>query len=716
MRAERWYNAIWAVALGTGAAMGSIGCMVTGLWMMEVVWLQVAAACLLAASVRALCGQGPFRLAPACGIAVLALILWIVGPLAQSTEYLLYHISNLYNRGYGWGVLRWSDADLTEASMTPALCVLGAIITLSVTGSVMRRRSVLLGILAAVLPVASCVVLTDTVPQEGFLFLLLLSLILLMMTKTVRCRDMRQGNRLTAMLLLPVALGLGLLFWLVPQENYRGQETAHKLEQMVEQWLTEKPAMETPVPGINRLSVAADVSAKTVKLEQVGPQEPGMSTVMMVTAYESKPLYLRSCAYDSYDGHNWTASQTPWRLEMDFPVSIEKKSVYISTAMTHDTLYFSYNPSNRDLYKNGRAVNTEKIKNYSILYHEPMVYDEQWNNIRGEVPLTQLQQYLQLPSDTADRARNILFSAGISGGNGSAGDIYRCAAAIAAFVRNSAVYDLNTAHMPAGEPDFALWFLEDSESGYCVHFASAAAVLLRAAGIPARYVTGYLVQTQAYEPVSVKVKDAHAWVECYINGIGWIPLEATASGVDSPVVETTEPTGETTSATEPVGTDPAETTQVPTYTESTAGTAVETVTVPAGTQTIPSQTTEEADPPLDNGNGSNLLFILLWLAALLVLLGQWQLRVNLRRRQQQTGPANAQALARWREVVLISRLLKRPPEESLLVLAQKARFSDHALTREELRQFNIWLNHARNRLQKQPLWKQFLYTVILAIY
>lgn len=717
MRAERWYNALWAAALGFGAALGSIGCMVTGLWMMEVIWWQVAVVCLLVATARAVCGQGPLRRLPICGIAVLTLILWVVGPLAQSVEYLLYHVSNWYDRGYGWGVLRWSDADLTGASMTPALCILGAIIALSVTGSIMRRRSTLPGVLAAVLPVASCVVLTDTVPQEAFLFLLLLCLILLLMSQPVRHRDIRQGNRLTAMLVLPVALGLGLLFLLVPQENYRGKETVQKLEQLAEQWLSEMPTIETPVPGINRLSVSADVNAKKVHLEEVGPQEPGMTTVMKVVAPESRVLYLRSCAFDYYDGISWTATQTPWAREMEFPQSEGKKqTISLQTVAVHDALYFTYSPVQTENYRNGRAKNTEAVTVYTISYAVPTGYDPQWDTVYGNLDQEEMRQYLMLPRETVERAQKILIRQGITVASGSAGDIYRTAVKISDFVRSSAEYDLNTQSMPSNETDFAMWFLENSDTGYCVHYASAATVLLRAAGIPARYVTGYLIETRQEQAVSVKMKDAHAWVECYIAGIGWIPLEPTASGINSPVVETTEPEGETTTVTEPSGSAPVETTQEPDVTGDTAGITTETAPVPGDTQTTQPQNAGEGDPPSGNGENVGWLFVLPWLGTILMLLGQWRLRVYLRRRRQCTGPVNAQALARWQEAVLISRLLKRPPEEALHLLAQKARFSDHTLTGEELRQFSVWLNHARNRLRKQSLWKQFLYTVILAIY
>ena len=92
------------------------------------------------------------------------------------------------------------------------------------------------------------------------------------------------------------------------------------------------------------------------------------------------------------------------------------------------------------------------------------------------------------------------------------------------YVQNSARYSLNTGRMDDSYTDFAQWFLAESDTGYCVHFATAATVLLRAAGIPARYVTGYMVNCEAGVPVIVESDRAHAWVEYFDDELNtWLP-------------------------------------------------------------------------------------------------------------------------------------------------------------------------------------------------
>ncbi len=111
--------------------------------------------------------------------------------------------------------------------------------------------------------------------------------------------------------------------------------------------------------------------------------------------------------------------------------------------------------------------------------------------------------------------------------------------------------------------DFIMDFLYSKKKGYCTHFASAGVLLFRSMGIPARYCEGYFVnptdeQQKEYDnkkSISIEVTDryAHAWVEIYIKGYGWMPVEVTPGYtnkiIDEPV-EITTPDESTTKETE----------------------------------------------------------------------------------------------------------------------------------------------------------------------
>jgi hypothetical protein len=74
-------------------------------------------------------------------------------------------------------------------------------------------------------------------------------------------------------------------------------------------------------------------------------------------------------------------------------------------------------------------------------------------------------------------------------------------------------------------------FLFNTRSGFCEHYASAFAFLMRAAGVPARVVTGY--QGGEINPIGdyliVRQSEAHAWAEVWMEGEGWIRVDPTAA-------------------------------------------------------------------------------------------------------------------------------------------------------------------------------------------
>lgn len=81
--------------------------------------------------------------------------------------------------------------------------------------------------------------------------------------------------------------------------------------------------------------------------------------------------------------------------------------------------------------------------------------------------------------------------------------------------------------------DFLAYFLEETAEGNSIHYATAATLLFRYYGIPARYVEGYIITPEDTagrdegEVLSIPGTNAHAWAEYYRDGIGWLPFEAT---------------------------------------------------------------------------------------------------------------------------------------------------------------------------------------------
>ena len=77
------------------------------------------------------------------------------------------------------------------------------------------------------------------------------------------------------------------------------------------------------------------------------------------------------------------------------------------------------------------------------------------------------------------------------------------------------------------------YFLKENKKGYCVYYATAATLLFRSIGIPARYVEGMYVPKEELakcakgEEIAVPDRNAHAWVEIYDERYGFVPVEVT---------------------------------------------------------------------------------------------------------------------------------------------------------------------------------------------
>jgi hypothetical protein len=97
--------------------------------------------------------------------------------------------------------------------------------------------------------------------------------------------------------------------------------------------------------------------------------------------------------------------------------------------------------------------------------------------------------------------------------------------------------DDKSPYLADGE-DFLQLFLETTKKGYSVHYATAATLMFRYYGIAARYVEGYLITPDDVEgktqttQFDIADNHAHAWVEIYQDGIGWVPFEPTPSYFD----------------------------------------------------------------------------------------------------------------------------------------------------------------------------------------
>lgn len=109
---------------------------------------------------------------------------------------------------------------------------------------------------------------------------------------------------------------------------------------------------------------------------------------------------------------------------------------------------------------------------------------------------------------------------------------------VAYYISHAAVYNLDYNRALDESENAVVSFLTEYKEGVCRHYAASAVMLYRALGIPARYTIGYVADAEAGQFVPVSAANAHAWVEIYVNGIGWVMVEVTGSSpapdVDAP--------------------------------------------------------------------------------------------------------------------------------------------------------------------------------------
>ena len=147
-----------------------------------------------------------------------------------------------------------------------------------------------------------------------------------------------------------------------------------------------------------------------------------------------------------------------------------------------------------------------------------------------------IQNYLSLPDELPERVRDLAVSLTIDQPTS-----YDQVMAIQNYLRQFP-YSLQVPGSPVNR-DVADYFLFDLQKGYCDYFATTMAVMVRAVGIPARLVTGFSNGAYDYNTSRFVVvqANAHAWVEVYFPGIGWVEFEPTTNQLPFPRL------GETTS-------------------------------------------------------------------------------------------------------------------------------------------------------------------------
>ena len=375
--------------------------------------------------------------------------------------------------------------------------------------------------------------------------------------------DGEQNARAYARALIPATLAVLVAFLLVPQGRLTWaplENAANTLRNAFEDYFRFSQVRQTfslQERGYNYTIMQGDEPSPRLG----GPASPDLTPVMRVTA--DGDMLLRGTIRRDYTGYSWVDEGEKARyLYYDFTRRSTRADVFESDAVPGGEAAFSPVSAEVEMLDGGTSTlfAAHRLTDFSMDLQNAVYY-----NSIGEVFLARNVQAGDSYSFTAlvqgdEEALNALTlaRAGVEDAGyaeaadtclalpatvergvydlaaqitaGAEGD-FAMAAAIRDWLAENCRYTLEVDYPPE-DRDFVSYFLLDSREGYCSYFASAMAVLCRAVGLPARYVEGYSLDAEPGETVVLTGENAHAWVEVYFNGVGWLSFDPTAASTE----------------------------------------------------------------------------------------------------------------------------------------------------------------------------------------
>lgn len=264
------------------------------------------------------------------------------------------------------------------------------------------------------------------------------------------------------------------------------------------------------------------------------------------------PSYWQANIYDVYTSWGWTNGETErymlekgakWRdpgvtsdsNKITYTVTTNLKTDVLLTAgrfLSSDTTVL-LRESGGDVF----AVTTPRLlrpnERYTVTSIISSAPPDNLSEAGTDYPKYIKDAYLQLPPDFPERIRQLSKSI-----TKEAKTPYDKVFAIDEYL-SQIPYEEESGAPPQGV-DGVEYFLFTQKSGYCLHFASAMAVMLRSVGVPSRLVVGYLPgdKNDATGTYTLRDKHYHTWPQAYFPGYGWVDLEATPSPDSEVAVET----------------------------------------------------------------------------------------------------------------------------------------------------------------------------------
>ena len=193
-------------------------------------------------------------------------------------------------------------------------------------------------------------------------------------------------------------------------------------------------------------------------------------------------------------------------------------------ALPYYTIGGGFEPQHSDVNQIGYAASQYNVSYFNWDATSGIVLPKRYREYEEAYRKHVYLNYLNIDSDTEKYMLGIIDERGFTAKDP---DIIN---KVASFIKSSAKYNLQYDTEMDNADNMVIAFLSEYKEGVCRHYASAATLLFRTLGIPARYTIGFAGAVEANTETTVTAENYHAWVEVYVNGIGWINVEVTPGG------------------------------------------------------------------------------------------------------------------------------------------------------------------------------------------
>ena len=286
------------------------------------------------------------------------------------------------------------------------------------------------------------------------------------------------------------------------------------------------PLWGTPNPGQASTGLSESMSPGDFT-DLLTDDRPALRVSFDGTPPPPSQRYFRAYVMWNYDGHRWSHLGTP-----ALPGPIEHEGHVASYTVSLEA------SGQRVLPLLDVPLRAPRMEHVMLTADRELIADRPTNDPLVYRAVSALSYRLQPALDERDRRRGLRLPAGFNPRAVALAERWRArfGADDAAIVKaalglfHDGGFSYTLAPAPLGR-DAVDDFLFSTHEGFCEHYASAFTVLMRAAGIPARVVTGYQggYWNELGNYLLVRQSDAHAWSEVWLPGQGWRRVDPTAA-------------------------------------------------------------------------------------------------------------------------------------------------------------------------------------------